>query len=99
MQKFFTLPALMILGLAAVAYAASPPTQAAYNIPDAKSYNAHFGNMDPDKDGKVTWQEFKAHFPKADEKVFVAIDLNKDGGIDHDEWHDFKEAYNLKHKD
>jgi len=55
--------------------------------------------MDPDKDGKITWQEFKAHFPKADEKVFVAIDLNKDGGIDHDEWHDFKAAYNLKHKD
>jgi hypothetical protein len=25
--------------------------------------------------------------------------LNKDGAIDHDEWHDFKAAYGLKHKD
>jgi hypothetical protein len=99
MQKFFTLLALMIFGFAAVVSAASPPTQAAYNIPDAKSYNAHFGNMDPNKDGKVSWQEFKVFFPKAEEKVFSAIDLNKDGAIDHDEWHDFKAAYDLKHKD
>jgi Ca2+-binding EF-hand superfamily protein len=99
MRKFFTLPVLMIFGIAAVASAASPPTQAAYNIPDAKSYNAHFGNMDPNQDGKVGWQEFKAFFPKAEEKVFSAIDLNKDGAIDHGEWHDFKAAYDLKHKD
>jgi len=25
--------------------------------------------------------------------------LNKDGAIDHDEWHDFKAAYDLKHKE
>jgi len=99
MQKSFNLLALMVLGLAAVAYAASPPAKESYNISNAESYNAHFGNMDPDKDGKITWQEFKAHFPKADEKVFAAIDLNKDGGIDHDEWHDFKAAYGLKHKE
>ena len=99
MQKSLTLLLLMVFGLVAVAYAASPPTKEAYNIPNADSYNAHFGNMDPDKDGKVTWQEFKAFFPKADEKVFAAIDLNKDGGIDHDEWNDFKAAYDLKHKD
>jgi hypothetical protein len=99
MQKSFTLLLLMVFGLAAVAHAASPPTKEAYNIPNAESYNAHFGNMDPDKDGKVTWQEFKTYFPKSGEKVFAAIDLNKDGGIDHDEWHDFKAAYDLKHKD
>jgi hypothetical protein len=99
MPKFFTFLTLMIFGLAAVAAAASPPAQATYNIPDAKSYNAHFGNMDSDKDGQVSWQEFKAFFPKAEEKVFSAIDLNKDGAIDHDEWHDFKAAYDLKHQD
>jgi hypothetical protein len=31
--------------------------------------------------------------------VFASIDLNKDGAVDHDEWHDFKAAYGLKHKD
>jgi Ca2+-binding EF-hand superfamily protein len=99
MQKSLTLLLLMVFGLVAVAYTASPPTKEDYNIPNAESYNAHFGNMDPDKDGKVTWQEFKAFFPKADEKVFASIDRNKDGAIDHDEWHDFKAAYDLKHKD
>ena len=98
-MKVLTLIGIFVLILAAAAMAASPQKQAVYNIPDAKSYNTHFGNMDPNKDGKVTWQEFKAHFPKADEKTFAAIDLNKDDAIDHDEWHQFKEAYDLKHKD
>ena len=98
-MKVLTLIGIFVLTFAAAATAASPEKQSVYNVPDAKSYNAHFGNMDPNKDGKVTWQEFKAHFPKANEKVFAAIDLNKDGAIDHDEWHQFKEAYDLKHKD
>ena len=98
-MKVLTLIGIFVLILAAAAMAASPQKQAAYNIPDAKSYNTHFGNMDPNKDGMVTWQEFKAHFPNANEKVFAAIDLNKDGAIDHDEWHQFKEAYDLKHKE
>jgi len=29
--------------------------------------------------------------------VFSAIDINKDGYIDHDEWHKFKEAHGLEH--
>jgi Ca2+-binding EF-hand superfamily protein len=90
---------LVVFCPAAAVHAASPPTKDAYKIADAEKYNAHFGNMDPNQDGKVGWTEFKAHFPKADEKAFAAIDVNKDGAIDHDEWHDFKAAYDLKHKD
>jgi Ca2+-binding EF-hand superfamily protein len=98
-MKTFGLTALLVFTFAAAVLAASAQQQTAYNIPDAKSYNAHFGNMDPNHDGKVSWQEFNAFFPKADEKVFAAIDVNKDGAIDHDEWHQFKAAYDLKHKD
>jgi hypothetical protein len=98
-MKLYGLFGLLLFTLAAEAWAASPQQQAAHNIPDAKSYNEHFGNMDPNNDGKVNWEEFKAHFPKADAKIFSAIDLNKDGAIDHDEWHEFKAAYGLKHKD
>ncbi|MCU0592515.1 MAG: EF-hand domain-containing protein [Desulfobacterales bacterium] len=99
MKIVAALSTLVVLSFAAGAYSASPPNKEAYNISNAESYNAHFGNMDPNKDGKVNWQEFKAYFPKADEKSFSAIDSNKDGAIDHDEWHDFKAAYDLKHKD
>jgi Ca2+-binding EF-hand superfamily protein len=99
MKTFFSLLSLILFGLAAVGHAASPPQKEAYNIANAESYNAHFGTMDPNADGKVNWPEFKAHFPTADENTFSAIDLNKDGAIDHDEWHDFKAAYGLKHKD
>jgi hypothetical protein len=32
-------------------------------------------------------------------KFFNAVDLNQDGNIDHDEWHEFKEAHGLKQHD
>jgi len=69
------------------------------NIPNAESFNAHFPNMDKNKDRKVNWEEFKAYFPQATPQVFESIDLNKDKSLDHDEWHKFKAAYELKHQD
>lgn len=66
-------------------------------LPDPKQFNAHFGDMDNQKDDRVTWEEFKAYFPQAEPKVFAAVDLNQDGAIDHDEWHAFKKAHGLKH--
>jgi hypothetical protein len=68
-------------------------------IPNAESYNAHFPNMDKNKDRKVNGEEFKAYFPQATPQVFEAIDLNQGKSLDHDEWHKFKAAYGLKHKD
>jgi len=66
-------------------------------MPDPQSFNAHFGDMDADGDDLVNWDEFAAHFQNAEQKVFNAIDLNQDGNIDHDEWHEFKAAHGLKH--
>jgi len=63
-MKTFALVVLLVFTLAAAALAASPQKQAAYNIPDAESYNAHFGDMDPNNDGKVSWQEFRAFSQK-----------------------------------
>ena len=69
------------------------------SMPDPKSFDGHFGDFDTNGDGHVNWEEFKAHFPHAEEKVFNAIDLNHDNVLDHDEWHAFKEAHGLKHHD
>lgn len=63
----------------------------------AAGYNGHFGDMDLDKDDQVNWKEFKAFFPHAEEEIFKEADENADGQIDHDEWHDFKEARGYKH--
>lgn len=68
-------------------------------MPDPKSFNAHFGDMDADGDELVSWDEFKAYFPQAKPEIFETIDLNKDSMIDHDEWHEFKEAHGLGHKE
>ena len=45
-----------------------------------------FRVIDSDKNGKVTFQEFKKYFGD-DIKKFNAIDLDKDGTLSHDEYH------------
>jgi hypothetical protein len=69
------------------------------SLPDPKGFNAHFPDMDADGNDLVNWSEFKDYFPQAAPEVFKAIDLNADGNIDHDEWHEFKEAHGLGHKE
>ena len=66
------------------------------DLPDPKTYNAHYGDIYSDGDELVNWTEYKACFPNAEQKVFDAVDLNQDGNIDHDEWHAFKEAHGMK---
>jgi hypothetical protein len=68
-------------------------------LPDPKTFNAHFPDMDSDGDDLVSWTEFKGYFPQATPEAFKATDLNGDGNIDHDEWHQFKEAHGLEHKE
>jgi hypothetical protein len=64
-------------------------------MPDPTAFDAHFGDMDSDGDGSVSAEEFAAYFPDADQTVFAALDMNQDGGVDHDEWHAFKEAHGM----
>ena len=59
---------------------------------------AHFPDLDIDGDDRVNWAEFKKRFPEAEQKVYEALDLNGDGSVDHDEWHEFKAAHGLKHE-
>jgi hypothetical protein len=87
----------VVIGL--LAACTSQPKHHQDNLPDPKGFNAHFPDMDADGDDLVNWAEFKAHFPQAVPEVFKAIDLNGDGNIDHDEWHEFKEAHDLGHKE
>ena len=68
-------------------------------LPAAEGFNAHFGDMDANGDEVVNWEEFKSYFPAAEPKVYAALDLDKNGFVDHDEWHEFKEAHGLKHKE
>lgn len=70
-------------------------------LSNPSKFNAHFPNMDGNKDGRVSLEEFKAHFPGASdhESVFTAIDLDGKGDLDHDEWHEFKAAHGMKHVD
>ena len=63
---------------------------------DPMKYQAHFPDMDANGDGRMDAEEFNAHFQQADPHVFTALDINKDGAIDHEEWHRFKEAHGMR---
>lgn len=93
-QLFFTI--FVILAILAVGCAGGDKHHKTA-IQNPESLNAHFGDMDTDGDDLVNREEFKAHFPDADQKAIDAIDLNGDGSVDHDEWHEFKEAHGLGH--
>ena len=88
-----------ILAACILVACASESTFHKEKMPDPKGFNAHFPDMDADEDDLVTWTEFKGYFPQAEPVVFKATDLNGDGNIDHDEWHQFKEAHGLEHKE
>jgi hypothetical protein len=68
------------------------------DLPDPKSYEAHFHEVDSNSDGIVTWEEFKDYFPQAEPRVFEILDTNKDKVVDHDEWHEFEKAHGAEHR-
>ena len=65
-------------------------------LPEPASFNAHFGDIDTDGDDLVNWEEFKSYFPQATPEIFKTLDGNEDSAVDHDEWHDFKEAHGMR---
>jgi hypothetical protein len=81
MKKYIAMTAILMLLAAPVA---------------AADYAGHFGDMDTNNDDLVNWDEFKAHFPHAEESVFKEI-AGSDSAIDHGEWHDFKEKHGYGH--
>ena len=87
---------MMVLGM--IIGCANQGTHHARDMPDPSGYNAHFGDIDQNGDDVVKWYEFKAYFPDAAPEVFMELDLNDDGAVDHDEWHQFKEAHGMMHK-
>jgi len=87
---------LILLGL--IAGCANQSKHHSRDMPDPSGYNAHFDDIDQNGDGGVKWYEFKAYFPDAAPEVYMELDLNDDGVVDHDEWHQFKEAHGMKHK-
>jgi hypothetical protein len=86
MKKIILLISLSILFVALVTPSYSSDSK---QKPD---YRGHFDDMDIDGDDQVNWKEFKKSFSHAKKQIFKKVDGNNDGLIDHDEWHEFKEA-------
>ena len=92
---------LVAMGMIITAWAGCAPAKKMHHheaLPQPSGYNAHFPDMDINGDDRVTWEEFKRYFPETDQKVYKALDLNKDQAVDLDEWHAFKKAHGLGHQ-
>ena len=68
------------------------------DLPDPKSYEAHFDEIDSNGNGVVSWEEFDKYFFQAAPRAFEALDLNGDNVVDQDEWAKFRQAHGTKHK-
>ena len=71
----------------------------ALSSPAVAAYDGHFGDMDTNSDSFVSWAEFHDRFPNATQSEFEGMDSNKDGRLDHDEWHVYKKTKGLQHKE
>ena len=56
-----------------------------------------FALMDTNKDGKVTYEEFKAYFPNMREEAFAVIDKDGDKAINRLEWDEFVSNHSSGH--
>ena len=56
-----------------------------------------FELMDTNKDGKVSYEEFKAYFPNMREEAFAVIDKDGDKAINRAEWDEFVSNHSSGH--
>lgn len=52
-----------------------------------------FSDMDGDKNGSVSFDEFKTAFPSTQKNVFDILDKDKDSQLNEIEWQNFKEMH------
>ncbi len=74
-----------IILIAVITFAAALSTNVA-----AQSTSGQFGKMDKDRDGRVSWQEFKGYHTGMGKEDFGKADANGDGAISHEEWYAFE---------
>lgn len=54
-----------------------------------------FTQMDANKDGKVTWEEFHKTYPQMQQAAFDGIDADKDKVLSHEEWDTFLAQHSM----
>ena len=87
---------LLHIALAAVLCLWAASAQANPAATDAPKVDK-FELMDTNKDGKVSYEEFKAYFPNMREEAFAVIDKNNDKVIDRAEWDEFVSNHSSGH--
>lgn len=87
---------LLHIALAAVLCLWAASAQANPAATDAPKVDK-FELMDTNKDGKVSYEEFKAYFPNMREEAFAVIDKNGDKVIDRAEWDEFVSNHSSGH--
>lgn len=81
-----TLLKISLLPLLAAIVLMASPAQSMPGMGGGGGTNDKFSQMDSNKDGKVSREEFKKLFPNMRDEAFATIDQNGDSFIAVDEW-------------
>ena len=84
---------IIVLLCLSLLFCASEGFAGEHKTGEKADYSAHFTDMDANNDDAVTWDEFKAQYVHAQKTVFEEADTDKNGKIDHEELHEFKEKH------
>ena len=87
---------LLHIALAAVLCLWAASAQANPAATDAPKVDK-FELMDTNKDGKLSYEEFKAYFPNMREEAFAVIDKDGDKAINRAEWDEFVSNHSSGH--
>ena len=88
MKKILIITALLVFGVAVVAVAGNY-----HGYGGCGMFSTKLSDMDPNGDGTVTLDEFNDFMATGHKEIFDALDMNKDGLIDNEEWTSFIEAH------
>jgi Ca2+-binding EF-hand superfamily protein len=88
MKKLSVSLGLLIVMFATPAIAADSGKEAR----EGKKKRPSFEDCDKKNTGALTLEEFLACHPRGGEKLFTAMDANKDGKVTREEWQAFKET-------
>jgi hypothetical protein len=91
--SYLCLSLIFLAGTQALAYDSKTYTEKNHHAKSSSISEIQLSDMDGDKNGSVSFDEFKAAFPSIQQNVFNILDKDKDRQLNETEWQAFKDMH------
>ena len=92
-QLFFYLCLILIFLSGTLALASGSKMGKSQHEKSSTISEIQISDMDGNKNGSISFEEFKASFPSIKQNVFDILDKDKDGQLNQMEWQIFQEMH------